>query len=81
MTRPALENAIKQLASDGALLVRFRAEPGAVASQLGLSTPEAEAVLAADRDTLRAMGVNDGLSILVSRWFRDDLADAGSQGA
>lgn len=81
MTQTALESAIKALAADGSLLLRFRAETEAVGSELGLSPAEASAILTADRDTLRALGVGDGLSILVSRWFQDDLADGGSKGA
>ena len=81
MSAATLEAAIKALASDAELLASVRADPVAGAEKLGLSQREAEAVLSADRDALRSMGVNDGLSILVSRWFQDDLADAGSKGA
>ena len=81
MSATTLEAAIKALASDAGLLASVRADPAAGAQKLGLSQAEADAVLSADRDALRSMGVNDGLSILVSRWFQDDLADAASKGA
>ncbi len=37
-------------------------------------------IVSGDRDRLRSVGVNDGITILVSRWFNDDYADSTSQG-
>ncbi|MGK5112340.1 hypothetical protein [Geodermatophilus sp. CPCC 205506] len=81
MDRSTLENAILALARDPELLERVRSNPDAAAATLGLDASWARAIVDGDRDRLRSAGVNDGITILVSRWFKDDLGDSASQGA
>jgi aromatic ring-opening dioxygenase catalytic subunit (LigB family) len=75
-----LESAIKALAADSALLERFRADPAAVGPELGLDAEWAGVIAGGDRDRLRSAGVGDGVTILVGRWFGDDLGDSASSG-
>ncbi|MGD9530434.1 hypothetical protein [Pseudonocardia sp.] len=75
-----LESAIKALATDPELLARFRADPATVGTEVGLDAEWAGVVAAGDRDRLRSAGVGDGVTILVSRWFADDLGDSSSTG-
>jgi aromatic ring-opening dioxygenase catalytic subunit (LigB family) len=79
--RETLEQAILRLARDRDLLAAFQAEPAAVGGQFGLDADWSAAIAAGDRDRLRSAGVNDGITILVSRWFRSDLGDSASAGA
>jgi aromatic ring-opening dioxygenase catalytic subunit (LigB family) len=73
-----LEAAIRRLASDSALLARFKETPDVVGAEVGL-TPEWIGYLkAGDRSRLRALGLNDGLTIIVGRWLKDDLGDSAS---
>ena len=81
MDRNTLEAAILALASDQKLLERFKSGPAAVSAELGLTPEWGDIISRGDRDRIRAAGVNDGISILVSRWFADDLADSASSGA
>lgn len=80
MDRKILENAILALARDSAALTRFKAAPREVGAELGLDAEWAEVVHRGDRDRLRSAGVNDGITILVSRWFQDNVKDSKSQG-
>jgi aromatic ring-opening dioxygenase catalytic subunit (LigB family) len=80
MNRDTIESAIRTLAADQRLLERFLAEPTVRGLELGLDAEASSALMRADRDRLRAYGVGDGLSILVSRWFKDDIGDSASQG-
>ncbi|WP_281689160.1 hypothetical protein [Pseudonocardia thermophila] len=75
-----LETAIKTLAGDTSLLERFRADPAGVGPEVGLDAEWADVIARGDRDRLRSAGVNDGVTILVSRWFADDLGDSTSTG-
>jgi aromatic ring-opening dioxygenase catalytic subunit (LigB family) len=79
--RVTVEAAILRLARDRELLAAFKAAPAGVGPQLGLDEGWARSIAAGDRDRLRSLGVNDGITILVSRWFKDDLADSASSGA
>jgi protocatechuate 4,5-dioxygenase beta chain len=78
MERDTLENAIRKLASDPELLARFKADSKTVGAELHLTAEAAEYLQRGDRGRLRSMGLNDGLTILVSRWFKDDLGDSGN---
>lgn len=80
-SRAVLEEAILRLARDRALLASFQADPAGNAAALGLDEDWAVAIAAGDRDRLRSAGVNDGITILVSRWFKSDLADSTNTGA
>ena len=80
MDRKVLENAILTLGRDSALLTRFKAAPADVGGELGLDAEWAGVINGGDRDRLRSAGVNDGITILVSRWFRDNVADSDSRG-
>jgi aromatic ring-opening dioxygenase catalytic subunit (LigB family) len=80
MDRKTLESAILALAGDGGLLARFKSQPIAVGAELRLSAEWAEIINRGDRDRLRSAGVNDGITILVSRWFKDDLGDSTNKG-
>jgi protocatechuate 4,5-dioxygenase beta chain len=75
-----IENAILTLARDPELLARVRTDPGAAAEALDIDSVWATAIVTGDRDRLRSAGVNDGITILVSRWFNDDYGDSTSQG-
>lgn len=80
MDAKALESAILTLAGDPDLLARFRADPPAVAPEVGLDAGWAAVIAGGDRDRLRSAGLGDGITILVSRWFADDLGDSASSG-
>lgn len=80
MDRATLENAILSLARDPKLLEEVRSAPARAGDLLGLDATWTEAILNADRDRLRSVGVNDGITILVSRWFKDDYGDSTSKG-
>ncbi len=67
MDRASLENAILALARDPRLLEQVRANPDSAAAMLGVEASWATAILTGDRDRLRSAGVNDGITILVSR--------------
>ena len=75
-----LEAAILALAGNGDLLDRFKADPTTVGAELGLTPKGSAAISRGDRDWLRSAGLNDGLTILVSRWFKDDLGDSANSG-
>lgn len=75
-----IENAILTLARDPELLTRVRADPDSAAETLGVDSTWATAIVTGDRDRLRSAGVNDGITILVSRWFNDDYGDSTSHG-
>lgn len=81
MDRATVESAILALATQEGLLERFRGDPVAVGSELGLDAEWAGVIARGDRDRIRSAGVADGISILVSRWFADDLGDSSSSGA
>lgn len=78
--RSKLEKAILTLARDADLLARIKAEPESASELLGIDASWAKAIVSGNRDRLRSAGVNDGITILVGRWFGDDLTDAGSKG-
>lgn len=80
MERQAIEDAILTLARDTELLERVREDPPEAARALGIDEEWARVILSGDRDRLRSAGLNDGLTILVSRWFKDDLGDSSSEG-
>jgi aromatic ring-opening dioxygenase catalytic subunit (LigB family) len=80
MDKSTLENAILSMARDPDLLRRVQADPLVAQAELGLDRSWTDTVLAGDRDRLRSAGVNDGITILVSRWFAGDLADSASHG-
>lgn len=79
--RADLEAAILHLARDRELLAAFQADPASKATEVGLSEDWARSIAAGDRDRLRSAGVNDGITILVSRWFNSDLGDSTNTGA
>lgn len=80
MEKATLEQAILALAQDLDALERFKADPAGVGQELGLDAEWSEVIARGDRDRLRSAGINDGITILVSRWFQDDLGDSGSSG-
>lgn len=79
--RAAIEEAILRLARDPELLEQVKVTPATAGEQLGIDQSWAEIILAGDRDRLRSAGLNDGITILVSRWFKDDLGDSSSEGS
>ena len=79
--RAAVEAAILALARDRELLAAFKADPAGVGAGVGLDEGWAASIAAGDRDRLRSFGVSDGVTILVSRWFKDDLSDSANSGA
>ncbi|NUS16819.1 MAG: protocatechuate 3,4-dioxygenase [Streptomyces sp.] len=81
MDRTTLEQAILTLARDPDLLAAFRADAASVGAGLGLDAEWSGVIASGDRDRLRSAGLPDGITILVSRWFADDLADSTSRGA
>jgi aromatic ring-opening dioxygenase catalytic subunit (LigB family) len=80
MNHEILELAILALGRDSTLLNRFKAAPVAVGAELGLDSLWAEVINRGDRDRLRSAGVPDGITILVSRWFSDNVGDSASHG-
>lgn len=79
-TRDDLERAILALARDTDLLEQVRAHPERSSELLDLEEEWVEVIRNGDRDRLRSAGLNDGITILVSRWFQDDLGDSTSKG-
>lgn len=75
-----LEKAILTLARDAELLESVRNNPEKAAELLGIDPSWASAIVNGERDRLRSAGVNDGITILVSRWFNDNLGDSASTG-
>ncbi|NLU62990.1 protocatechuate 3,4-dioxygenase [Rhodococcus sp. HNM0563] len=80
MDKNAIEQAILAMAKDAELLAAVKAEPARAPELLGVDQEWAETIISGNRDRLRAVGLNDGLTILVSRWFKDDLGDSSSAG-
>ncbi|MFQ6395549.1 protocatechuate 3,4-dioxygenase [Nocardia sp. KC 131] len=80
MDKNAIEQAILAMARDPELLEQVKAQSSRAPELVGVDQEWAETILSGNRDRLRAIGLNDGLTILVSRWFNDDLGDAASQG-
>ncbi len=80
MSDGTLDQAILAMARDSALLDRVRQDPAAGAEELGITEEWARVIVSGDRDRLRSAGVNDGVTILVSRWFQDDIGDSQSEG-
>jgi aromatic ring-opening dioxygenase catalytic subunit (LigB family) len=79
--RADLEQAILTLARNRDLLTRFQTAPETVGAEVGLDAAWSAVIAAGDRDRLRSAGLNDGITILVSRWFKSDIADEASSGA
>ncbi|WP_040836033.1 protocatechuate 3,4-dioxygenase [Nocardia brevicatena] len=80
MDKAAIEQAILAMARDTQLLEQVKAEPARAPELLGVQREWVETILSGNRDKLRAAGLNDGLTILVSRWFNDNLGDTTSKG-
>ena len=80
MDKNAIEQAILTMARDPELLTTIKDHPERARELLGVDEEWAKTILTGNRDRLRAIGLNDGLTILVSRWFKDDLGDSSSQG-
>ncbi len=80
MDKKVLEAAILKLGQTPDLLARFKADPPAVGAELGLDAHWSDVIARGERNLLRSAGVNDGVTILVSRWFQDDLSDSSSSG-
>ncbi|MGE4409915.1 MAG: hypothetical protein AB7D33_05020 [Sphingobium sp.] len=80
MDASILERAILRLGEENGLLARFKADPVGVGRELDLDEEWAQVIAQGDRDRLRAKGIIDGITILVSRWFQDDVGDSGSTG-
>jgi len=78
MDRKILESAILKLGQTPALLARFKANPIEVGAELALDAHWSGVIARGERNLLRSAGVNDGVTILVSRWFQDDLSDSSS---
>lgn len=78
MDKKILEAAILKLGRTPELLVQFKANPAKVGATLGLDAHWADVIARGERNMLRSAGVNDGVTILVSRWFQDDLSDSSS---
>lgn len=81
VTREIVEAAILHLARDREALAAFKADPAGAGAALGLDAGWAASIADGDRDRLRSFGVTDGITILVSRWFKDDLGDSANSGA
>ena len=75
-----LDQAILTLAQDADVLDLARRDPDGAATRLGIEREWLDVILRGDRDRLRSAGVNDGITILVSRWFQDNLGDTDSTG-
>lgn len=80
MDKSRIEAAILAMARDSDLLAEVKAAPSRAPELLGIEEEWASTILAGDRDRLRSIGLGDGLTILVSRWFNDDLGDTSSSG-
>ncbi|CAB3772660.1 MULTISPECIES: protocatechuate 3,4-dioxygenase [Burkholderia] len=81
MDRKLLESAILSIARSAESLQEFKSAPTSVGIKYGLDETWSRVIAGGDRDRLRSAGVGDGISILVSRWFRDDLGDSQNTGA
>lgn len=81
MDRKILESAILSIARSPESLAEFKQAPEAVGRKYGLDTEWSRIINAGDRDRLRSAGIGDGITILVSRWFKDDLGDSTNKGA
>ncbi|TSD40263.1 protocatechuate 3,4-dioxygenase [Rhodococcus sp. KBS0724] len=81
MVKKAIEQAILSMARDSELLAAVKLDPSRAPELLGVDQEWAETIISGNRDRLRAVGLNDGLTILVSRWFNDDLGDSTNRGA
>ncbi|PVX59526.1 protocatechuate 3,4-dioxygenase [Rhodococcus globerulus] len=81
MDGTTLETAILTLARDDALMTEAKQTPASAADKLGLTPEWLNIILTGQRDRLRSAGVNDGVTILVSRWFNDNVNDSESSGA
>jgi aromatic ring-opening dioxygenase catalytic subunit (LigB family) len=79
MDRKILESAILKLGQSPELLAQFKLAPHEVGTTLSLDPYWASVIARGERSRLRAAGVNDGITILVSRWFKDDIGDSMSQ--
>lgn len=77
----AIEQAILRLAIEPELLAEVKENPAQAGAALGIDQEWADVILTGDRDRLRSIGLNDGVTILVSRWFQGDLGDSSSTGA
>lgn len=80
MDRKVLENAILSIARSTQSLEQFKADPVSAGAQYGLDAEWAAVIDRGDRDRLRSAGVNDGITILVSRWFSNNVGDSESRG-
>lgn len=80
MDKTVIEQAILAMARDADLLAQVQADPARAADLVGLDEEWTNVILSGNRDRLRAVGINDGMTILVSRWFQNDFADSTSQG-
>lgn len=78
MDRKILEAAILKLGQTPELLASFKQNPAQVGATLGLDAHWSDVIFRGERNLLRSAGVNDGITILVSRWFQDNLADSSS---
>lgn len=78
MDKKTLESAILRLGQNPKLLRDFKSDPVAAGKPLGLDEHWSQVIFKGERNLLRTAGVNDGITILVSRWFRDDLGDSSS---
>ncbi|MEO9327022.1 DODA-type extradiol aromatic ring-opening family dioxygenase [Gordonia aurantiaca] len=76
----AIERAILEMAKDVELLEAVKSAPERAPELLGIDAEWAQTIVSGNRDRLRAIGLNDGVTILVSRWFNDDLGDSTSSG-
>lgn len=81
MDRKILESAILSIARSPESLSAFKRAPEVVGREYGLDAEWSQVINAGDRDRLRSVGVGDGITILVSRWFKDDLGDSVNKGA
>lgn len=80
MDRKTIEKAILSLGENKDLLARFKADPVGVGTELGIDAGWSEVIANGDRDRLRSEGLADGITILVTRWFKDDVTDSTSTG-
>ncbi|CAM5276082.1 2,3-dihydroxyphenylpropionate/2,3-dihydroxicinnamic acid 1,2-dioxygenase [Alcaligenes phenolicus] len=80
MDKKILESAILSIARSPETLTEFKNSPEAVGQKYGLDNKWSLVISAGDRDRLRSAGVGDGITILVSRWFKDDLGDNANSG-
>lgn len=81
MDKRILESAIFSIARSPESLQEFKSDPEKIGQKYGLDAEWSQVINKGDRDRLRSVGVGDGVTILVSRWFRDDLSDSVNSGA